>query len=355
MAANISDLEFAKLLRQKARAGDPEVQHVIGDRYLLGDNVKIDYAEALKWYRLAVQQGHADAQNDIGSLYENGLGVDRDIKEAVKWYELSAKQESALARFNLAFCYLEGSGVAKNVGEAFRLLELSAMQGYWYASKNYGRMYEYGLGVKQDFRKAKFYYEKALKDSDFWQLPADTTDKESIQEAIDRVGAALGTAKKRAAVDCKSARTEVFISYAHKDIKQVDFVEELRPHLAMLKNITKINYWYDDHIKAGDEWEKEIKAALAKAKVAVLFCSADFFASKYIWDTEYPQILEMAKNEGATILWVPVSFCIYEDTGITKYQSVITDLKKPLATRSATERAEVYTELAKSIKDRFKN
>ena len=58
--------------------------------YDLGDGVEQDYAEAMKWYRLAVDQGDADAQNNIGVLYDLGRGVEQDYAEAMKWYRLAA-------------------------------------------------------------------------------------------------------------------------------------------------------------------------------------------------------------------------------------------------------------------------
>ncbi|MEG2606501.1 MAG: tetratricopeptide repeat protein, partial [Mucinivorans sp.] len=55
------------------------------------------YAEAIKWYRLAVEQGLALAQNNLGICYANGHGVTQDYTEAVKWTKLAAKQNLPIA------------------------------------------------------------------------------------------------------------------------------------------------------------------------------------------------------------------------------------------------------------------
>ncbi len=57
-----------------------------------GEGVPQDYAEAVKWYRLAAEQGDASAQYNLGIMYINGKGVPQDYAEAVKWYRLAAEQ-----------------------------------------------------------------------------------------------------------------------------------------------------------------------------------------------------------------------------------------------------------------------
>jgi uncharacterized protein len=63
--------------------------------YKNGNGVVQDYAEAVKWYRLAAEQGYADAQYNLGLMYDYGNGVVQDYAEAVKWYRLAAEQGNA--------------------------------------------------------------------------------------------------------------------------------------------------------------------------------------------------------------------------------------------------------------------
>jgi uncharacterized protein len=49
-----------------------------------------DYAQALKWYRLAAAQGHAKAQYNLGAMYGKGQGVPQNYVQALKWLTLAA-------------------------------------------------------------------------------------------------------------------------------------------------------------------------------------------------------------------------------------------------------------------------
>jgi len=60
--------------------------------YQYGNGVKKDYAQAIRWYRLAAEQGDANAQYNIGKMYEHGLGIKRDYSEAIRWYRLAIQQ-----------------------------------------------------------------------------------------------------------------------------------------------------------------------------------------------------------------------------------------------------------------------
>ena len=45
--------------------------------YRNGEGVPQDYAEAVKWFRLAAEQGHACAQTLLGAIYHNGSALPR--------------------------------------------------------------------------------------------------------------------------------------------------------------------------------------------------------------------------------------------------------------------------------------
>jgi len=73
-------------------------------------------------------QGTASAQANLGVMYEYEQGVAQDYAEAVKWYRLAGAQGNAPAQFNLGVMYANGLGVAKDLNEAQRLLKLAADQ-----------------------------------------------------------------------------------------------------------------------------------------------------------------------------------------------------------------------------------
>ena len=58
--------------------------------YEVESGVVHDYAEAVKWYRLAAEQGHANAQLPLGRMYEIGEGVLQSNIMAYMWYDIAS-------------------------------------------------------------------------------------------------------------------------------------------------------------------------------------------------------------------------------------------------------------------------
>ena len=73
-------------------AGDTTGQLNLDVMYARGSGVPKDYAEAVKWYRMAAEQGHAKAQNILGVKCDNGDSVPEDDVRAHAWYNLAAEQ-----------------------------------------------------------------------------------------------------------------------------------------------------------------------------------------------------------------------------------------------------------------------
>jgi TPR repeat protein len=65
---------------------------MLGSMFENGRGVAQDFAEAMRFYRLAAAQGHANAQFNLGIMFENGRGVAQDRAEAIQWYRLAAAQ-----------------------------------------------------------------------------------------------------------------------------------------------------------------------------------------------------------------------------------------------------------------------
>jgi TPR repeat protein len=64
----------------------------LGNLFLKGDGVAQDYAEAVRFFRLAAAQGEQYAQLSLGRLFHHGVGVAKDRAEAIRWYRLAAAQ-----------------------------------------------------------------------------------------------------------------------------------------------------------------------------------------------------------------------------------------------------------------------
>jgi hypothetical protein len=144
----------------------------------------------------------------------------------------------------------------------------------------------------------------------------------------------------------KQQREQVFISYSHKD---KEWLEKLTTMLKPLVRNQTINVWDDTKIKAGSQWKDEINKALAAAKIAVLIVSPNFLASDFIAEHELPPLLQVAEQDGLTIIWVYISSCLYKETEIGNYQAAH-NISRPLKGLSEAELDDVLVDICQKIK-----
>lgn len=145
-----------------ATAGDQEARYVLGTMYDNGQGIHRDYAESMKWYRLAAEQGHAEAQYALGRMYSAGKGIPWDFAEAVKWYRLAAEQGLPIAQNELGLLYDLGMGVQQDAFEALKWyraavkgFRVAAEQGDAVAQLHMGRAYGTNdKGVRRDKAEA---------------------------------------------------------------------------------------------------------------------------------------------------------------------------------------------------------
>jgi HEAT repeat protein len=141
-------------------------------------------------------------------------------------------------------------------------------------------------------------------------------------------------------------RDQVFISYSHKDKK---WLEKLQTMLKPMMRNDTILVWDDTKIQAGAKWRNEIEKALTRANVAVLMVSANFLASDFIAKHELPPLLNAAEQEGLKIIWVPVGYCLYEETEIEQYQAVHNP-SQPLGSLKGPKLEEALVKICRQIK-----
>jgi hypothetical protein len=139
----------------------------------------------------------------------------------------------------------------------------------------------------------------------------------------------------------------VFISYSHADEHWFGRVKvHLRP-------IPRLQIWDDTEITPGQVWAEEIERALARANVAILLISADFFASDFITSKELPRLLERADRDGVLVLPLIISPSLAaQNSPLSGLQSV----NRPdlaLAAVSASDAEAILVKLARSIEKHF--
>ncbi len=75
--------------RSLAEQGDATAQFVMGRHFATGEDVKQDYAEAVRWFTKAAEQGHVGAEAILGAYYWAGRGVTPDLNKAYFWAVLA--------------------------------------------------------------------------------------------------------------------------------------------------------------------------------------------------------------------------------------------------------------------------
>jgi len=143
-------------------------------------------------------------------------------------------------------------------------------------------------------------------------------------------------------------RDQVFVSYSHADS---DHLQRLKVHLRPFERQSLLDVWSDTKIKAGQQWRKEIEAALSRAAVAILLISADFLASDFVADNELPPLLEAAQSDGVKILPVILKPCAFTSVGSLSQFQAINDPIRPLISLDEAQREQVWVNLAQITKE----
>lgn len=110
-----------------------------------------------------------------------------------------------------------------------------------------------------------------------------------------------------------------FISYSHAD---AEILDRLKIHLKPIAKKYNFIIWDDKKLRAGDKWKKEIETNLSIADVVVVLLSADFLASDFVMDFEYPKALAVANDRGAKIVVLVVSPCLHDEFDISEFHYV---------------------------------
>ena len=128
-------------LTRCAEDGDAEAQGSLGLRYYAGGGAApLDYAEALRWFRLAAEQGSAEAQVMLGVMNAGGLGLPKDDAKALRWYQMAAEQGHATAQFNIGLTYAPDTGVPENLIFQHMWFNLAAAHGFEAARRSRDRI-----------------------------------------------------------------------------------------------------------------------------------------------------------------------------------------------------------------------
>ncbi len=154
---------FEDGLRAQAETGDAEAQFQLGIRLAIGEGVKKNPLEGIRWLEKAAGGGHTKAMHALGALYEEGQGVDQSYEKAASWYEKAAAADLPDAQFSLAMLHQNGRGVKKDPVKATELAQKAASKGFSPAQAFYASKLVNGDGVDKNPAKAALWFLKAAK------------------------------------------------------------------------------------------------------------------------------------------------------------------------------------------------
>jgi hypothetical protein len=123
----------------------------------------------------------------------------------------------------------------------------------------------------------------------------------------------------------------VVVSYSHKDAKWRDELRKfLKPHVTK----TRIRFWDDTAIGAGENWREEINRAFGSANVAILLMSSDFLASDFISEEELPLLFDRAKKKegGVELRWIAVRPSCFQLLPEVEAHQALNEPSRPLST-----------------------
>jgi len=144
-------------------------------------------------------------------------------------------------------------------------------------------------------------------------------------------------------------RLGLFVSYSHAD--DPAWLRRVQIHLKPLVREGLVELWDDTRIRSGERWREEIRGALARAKVAVLLISADFYASDFIAEKELPSLLESERDRGLVILGVHINHSRFDrDRVLSEYQT-INPPHQPVEGLSKAEQERVFDDLARRVEE----
>jgi hypothetical protein len=112
---------------------------------------------------------------------------------------------------------------------------------------------------------------------------------------------------------------EIFISYAHEDMK---YLEALDLRLQALERQGKIAIWKDLDIGAGEKWAEAIRDHLESASVFLLLVSDYFLASEYCYGTEMQRALERHDAGEARVIPILLSKSEWEGSPLGRLQAL---------------------------------
>lgn len=145
-------------------------------------------------------------------------------------------------------------------------------------------------------------------------------------------------------------RNKVFISYAHLDQEETDWMKKLKKHLGFFQRKNLLNIWDDSKLTVGGDITSEIVEVIDQSRIAILLVGPAFLGSGFINDIELPRILEAARADGLQIFPLVTGYCSYTKSDL-KDLKAFNNIGKPLEALSAHEQNEILYKFCNILED----
>ena len=122
-------------LTQEANAGDPLAQHELGLRFLMGEGVPADTAQAVYWIKKAADHNLTSAKYNYAILLINGIGVKWDPYASFKLFESAANDGMVQAQYVVGILYTDNLTVQRDYNLAYYWIKKAADNEYEPAQK----------------------------------------------------------------------------------------------------------------------------------------------------------------------------------------------------------------------------
>lgn len=144
-------------LQRAAKAGNVEVLSCLGEMYLFGQGVVVDYTSALNMYRRGAEKDDAECLIGMGMLYHNGCGVEKDLTKAFMYMKKAADMGSDGACYHLSEFYERGEGCEIDLVKSLEYAERAVENGGILGVDRIGYMYMQGVKGEPDYSKTLYY------------------------------------------------------------------------------------------------------------------------------------------------------------------------------------------------------
>ncbi len=106
--------EAVPVILEAAKNGNTYSHITLGEMYETGRGVKLNYKEAVKWYKSAIDADWAEAMVALGEMYRTGRGVPVDYELARYYFDTAVKHFNYWGYRGLGKLYANGQGVPRN-------------------------------------------------------------------------------------------------------------------------------------------------------------------------------------------------------------------------------------------------